>query len=65
MGYPLDHPPARPKEPLRPGRILLILPVEAEARTDTRPNPEGLCFPTPLPVPSEREEKMVGRETGR
>jgi len=40
-------------------------PLEAEARTETRPNPEGRCFPTPLPVPSVREEKIVGRETGR
>src|SRR4051812_22497930 len=61
----LDDPEARPKEPLRPGRTLLMRPVDGEARTETRPNPEGRCFPTPVPVPKVREEKMVGLDTGR
>jgi len=45
--------------------MLVTRPVDAEVRTETRPNPEGRCFPTPLPVPRARDEKMVGRDTGR
>src|SRR5206468_11075047 len=61
----LDRPRARPQEPRRPFFALLILPLDADARTETRPNPEGRCFPTPAPAPRVREEKMVGRATGR
>jgi hypothetical protein len=64
--YPLDRVlPARPKDPLRAERMPVIAPVDFDARTDTRPNPDGFCFPTPLPVPSVREEKIVGRGAGR
>src|SRR3954471_5116643 len=61
----LDDPEARPKEPLRPGRTLLMRPVAGEGRTETDPNLEGRCFPTPVPLPKVREEKMVGRDAGR
>src|SRR5712691_7884376 len=64
-GYPPDRPPARPKDPLRPERMPVMVPVDRDARTDTRPKPDGFCLPTPLPPPRVRDEKIVGRKAGR
>jgi hypothetical protein len=55
----------RPKDPLRLERIPVMVPVDRDARTETRPNPEGFCLPTPAPPPRVREEKIVGRSAGR
>jgi len=46
-------------------RTPVILPVDREARTETTPNPEGFCLPTPGPPPVLRAEKIVGRNAGR
>jgi len=46
-------------------RTAVIVPVDLEARTETRPKPEGFCLPTPAPPPKVREEKMVGLGAGR
>jgi hypothetical protein len=45
-------------------RTPLIRPVDFDARTETTPNPEGFCLPTPAPMPVRRAEKMVGRGAG-
>jgi len=39
--------------------------VDLDARTDTRPKPDGFCLPMPAPPPTIREEKMVGLKAGR
>jgi len=64
-GYPPDRPPARPKDPLRPERMPVMVPVDRDARTETRPKPDGFCLPMPDPPPRVRDEKIVGRNAGR